>query len=353
MLKSKNLDFLKHVHKHELLDASKHIGLDEPQAETLWEKLSSRKSPSTIFNVPNVIYCLGATIICIAFLWFAARHYSNYGPTFLFCIAFMCGAIFYGLGFYLWKVKKNQFLGGLGIFCALFLVPFITYSFQDMVGWWPHEGVKQISLYGWVKGGWLVMETTTLVLALVSFYFIRFPLLTVILYLTSWYMCVDNCPMLFNSFAKHVTFGLTELREAISILFGLGVMIVGYIFDQKKLNSFAFWAYLFGLTLSWVTLTIITIDDDSNNWFTYFFLNFAMIALSPILKRKMFLVFGVMGSLGYFLFLSQAYFASSVMIPFTLTLVGLGLIAITFALQRYKIKAPRVKGGALDASVVD
>jgi len=81
---------------------------------------------------------------------------------------------FAGVGLYLWKVKRKETLGGLSLFLALSLIPLTTYSFQDVMGWWPGQFPGEYpDFFHWVRGGWAIMELVTITASLIALHFIK------------------------------------------------------------------------------------------------------------------------------------------------------------------------------------
>ena len=60
--------------------------------------------------------------------------------------------------------------------------------------------------------------------------------------------------------------------------------------------------------------------------FIYFCLNLLMIFVGAMLSRRVFAVFGALGVYGYLGYLSYSVFEDSLLFPFSLTGIGLGVI---------------------------
>ena len=46
-----------------------------------------------------------------------------------------------------------------------------------------------------------------------------------------------------------------DLVRKVSLAFGLGMVVVAYITDQRTREDFAFWLYLFGFTAVWGSIS--------------------------------------------------------------------------------------------------
>lgn len=323
------------VHKSALLAAAQKRGLSPPEAEKLWLDLSpapSTEPDSPKSKIPRVLYFLGAWVICLALAWFMGNQYSLYGVPALLSISIVYAVGFMGVGLYLWRVKQKKTLGGLGIFLSVSLVPLITYALQDLMGWWPGKFPGEYpGFFSWVSGGWAIMELATIGACLTALHFIRFPLLTVPLYVALWFMAMDIAPVF--SPVSDSDGGFLPVRIALCLLLGLVLVIKAISLDRSQKTDFAFWGHLFGVAIFWSGMTLI----DDTGWLEntlYLLVNLAMIILSPILQRKVFLVFGTIGLLTRLFWLANQYFADSAYFPFILSGMGLLVIIAGWILQR-------------------
>jgi uncharacterized membrane protein (UPF0136 family) len=172
------------------------------------------------------------------------------------------------------------------------------------------------------------MELATLAAGGVALRFVRFPFLTAPLAFTLWYMSMDLTPLLF---------GRTEFREPqqlwVSVVFGAVVLVAAYLVDRRTRDDYAFWLYLFGLASFWGGLSMM---DSGGPWsrFGYCVLNLLLIAVSTLLNRRAFAVFGSFGVAGYLSYLAFRLFKDSLFLPMALTVIGVGIIMATVAYQR-------------------
>ena len=78
-------------------------------------------------------------------------------------------------------------------------------------------------------------------------------------------------------------------------------------------------------------------DSDSElNKFIYFCINLLMIVIGATLSRRVFSVFGGLGSAGYVAHLAYEVFKDSMTFPFVLTAIGLGVIYLGIVWQRHE-----------------
>ncbi|MCH7550993.1 MAG: hypothetical protein IIA35_04740 [Proteobacteria bacterium] len=106
---------------------------------------------------------------------------------------------------------------------------------------------------------------------------------------------------------------------------------------MRTKEDFAFWGYLFGLIAFWGGLSMLKSDSEVSKFF-YFVINLALMGMSVFLRRRAFMVFGALGVLGYIGHLAYEIFADSILLPFVLTAIGVGIIYLGIQLKRHGAK---------------
>jgi hypothetical protein len=138
---------------------------------------------------------------------------------------------------------------------------------------------------------------------------------------------------LVDLFGKNQEMGWEE-KQVISIVFGGVMLLVSYLVDLRgKYDDYAFWGYLFGLMAFWGGLYSMNSDSELGK-FIYCLINIGLIFCALILRRRTFIVFGSLGLFGYFGHLAYSVFADSILFPFTLSLLGIGIIYLGVQYQR-------------------
>jgi hypothetical protein len=86
-------------------------------------------------------------------------------------------------------------------------------------------------------------------------------------------------------------------------------------------------------------------SDSELNKFIYLCINLVMIVMGAMLSRRVFAVFGGLGTAGYLGHLAYDVFKDSMLFPFVLTIIGLGVIylGIVWQLQEEEI-SNRLRG---------
>lgn len=312
------------ISKEDVVKASEAGIISTDQAETLWTHFSNIDSEKTPFTGVNVAYYFGAFVIILAMTWFATEAFANFSSFGLMIISLIYFPGFSTVGKKLYENQQTKIPGGLLLTIAVFMVPLFIFSAQHYAGvWGTEEPGNYKNYFEWIKSGWFFMELGTIITSIIFLYRFRFPFLTFPLAFTLWYLSMDLTALIFgdSSFSS-------KQRETVSMLFGLGMLIVTYFIDRRTEKDYAFWLYLFGLLAFWGGLSLMDSGSELGKFF-YFCINIGLVIISVLFRRKVFLVFGALGSFGYLGYLSWDVFGDSIMFPIILTLAGLIIIWLT------------------------
>jgi hypothetical protein len=315
--------------------ASQNI-ISSEQASTLWTRLESRHPARAKFDVANVAYYLGALIVMSALGWFMTLGWQRFGGAGIFAIALAYALVFALTGWHLWSNVELKVPGGLLVTLSVWMTPLAVYGLEAATGIWPQGAPGTFRDYHvWIKGSWALMEVATIVAGAIALRFVRFPFLTFPIAFSLWYMSMDLTPLL-----VHKTEFNWQERLWVSLVFGLVILVVAYLFDSRTEEDYSFWGYLFGLMAFWGGLSMM----DSNNQlhkFFYCLINLGLMLIAVFLARRVFLVFGGVGVFGYLAELSYTLFKDSMLFPFALSLLGLFIIFLGVQYQRNRDKVDR------------
>ena len=256
--------------------------------------------------------------------------WEAFGGSGIFLISVLYAAAFFGLGYRLWGQQGLRTPGGLLLTMAVCMTPLAVYGLQRGLDIWGFDDPGEYrSFHRWIEGGWFYMEVATIVTGLLALRFFRFPFLTAPIAFALWYISMDLTPILFEGedFAWHE-------RQLVSAWFGLAMIAGSYFIDHRTRQDFAFWGYLFGLVAFWGGLSTMDSGNELSKFF-YFLINLLLMGLSVFLQRKVFLVFGAIGTFGYIGQLAFRVFEDSMLFPFALTLVGLTVLYGGILLRRH------------------
>jgi hypothetical protein len=127
-----------------------------------------------------------------------------------------------------------------------------------------------------------------------------------------------------------------ETRRRLSVWFGAAVLAVAYLTDyRQRSGDFAFWLYLFGLLAFWGGITSSSGGSQLDKAL-YCAMNVGLLFLSVFLARRVFAVFGVIGISLYLGNLANDVFRDSLVFPFALSLIGVGVIVTGLYYHRHQ-----------------
>lgn len=314
-----------------LKDATENNLISEHQAEQLWIFLSEREKDTPSFRFTHVLYYLGGLIAIGAMSLFMTLGWERFGGWGLFFIALA----YAGAGLWLTEFFLNRsrlpIPAGITATFVVVLTPLAIYGLQSALGWWADEKVFR-EFHTHIDWRWMFMEFATLASGTIMLWRYRLPFLVMPIAVTLWYMSMDLTPFLFGD-----TDLMWGLRKFVSLWFGLIIVLLAFWVDIRTRHDkdYAFWLYLFGVIAFWVGLSMMHSDSELNK-FIYLCINLTMIAVGAMLSRRVFAVFGGLGAAGYLGHLAYDVFKDSLMFPFVLTIIGLGVIYLGIVWQRHE-----------------
>jgi len=314
-----------------LKDAAREGLITEQQAEQLWSFLSDRGKDTPSFRFTHVLYYLGGLIAIGAMSLFMTLGWERFGGWGLFFIALA----YAGAGLWLTEFFLNRsrlpIPAGITATFVVVLTPLAVYGLQAALGWWA-EGRVFREYHTHIDWRWMFMEFATLAAGAVMLWRYRLPFLVMPVAVTLWYMSMDLTPFLYGDADT-----AWELRKFVSLWFGLLMVLLAFWVDVRTRHDrdYAFWLYLFGVIAFWGGLSLMHSDSELNK-FLYLCINLLMIVAGAVLSRRVFAVFGGLGAAGYFGHLAREVFRDSILFPFVLTIIGLGVIYLGILWQRHE-----------------
>jgi len=292
------------------------------------------------FNLVTVAYYFGAMLMISACAWFLGDKWNSLGSAGILATSVIYFAVAASLG---WWLRTKGFIvgGGLLITVAVCLTPLIVYCIEDLSGFWPvlptsGDPIKYKDFYPYIRGAWILMELATMAVAFAALLIVRFGFLTAPIAFSLWFFSMDVAAWMYGDHDLD-----WNTRAWVSIIVGAPTIIIGYVLDrtlhkpgEAKSQDFAFWCYLFGLMAFWGGMTAMDSDWEMGR-FVYLVINVGLVAISLYLSRSVFLVFGAIGIFTYLGHLSYEVFKDSVLFPFIIALIGLGMIVATVLAQRF------------------
>jgi hypothetical protein len=309
--------------------------LTAAQVDPLWSALKERKADAPKFDMVHLAYYAGAIIVILAMVWFLSISWEAFGAGGVLAISGIYAFMFVLAGRHLWFEQKLLVPGGLLYTLAVCMVPLIIYAIEKLTGIWPQgdPGTYQ-NFHMLVKGSWFLMEIGTIAASLFVLRHIRFPFLTAPIAFSLWYMSMDMTPLLL---------GKTEYswdgRLIVSAIFGLAMLATAYWVDLKRKGSkdFAFWIYLFGTVAFFSGVAGLNKGGELNEFACAAVFAFMMV-VSVLVQRRVLMIFGAMGVVGYFFHLAWTVFQDTPVFPIALSGLGIAIIAAGVYMQRNRTR---------------
>lgn len=306
--------------------ASKGI-ITHEQAEKLFDFLKSQPSTGPSFDFTHVLYYMGGIIAIGAMTLFMNLGWESFGGWGIFFISLA----YAGIGFKFantFQEKGHAIPAGI---CATFVValtPLAIYGLQQAMGWWP-DGSTYREYHRYIRWHWIFLEFGTLAVGAVIAYIYRYPFLQMPIAATLWYMSMDIAAMLSGGNPDF------EFRALISLYFGLAMTLFAFWVDirSSKSGDYAFWLYLFGVMAFWGGMTSQHSEGELSK-FIYFCINLIMIGAGVVIVRRVFVIFGAIGSAIYLGHLANEVFEDSWLFPIAMTAIGLMLIYLGILWQK-------------------
>ena len=349
------------VTERDLGDAAQAGIITTAQAQALWSHLAQAQSlpavgagpaarvhaaqaahltvsPGPRFSFTHVLYYFGGLLAISAMSTFMTLAFSTLGDAglLLIALAYMAGCLKVADHF---KARGLQVPAGILATLAIIMVPLAVWALQRLLGFWPEGGSDRYADYTTrISWRWMTLEFATLGAAAVMLWRYRLPFMVMPVAVTIWYMSMDVANALMQNHGLDWQFS-----RDVSLVFGLGTCAMAMWVDVRTRMSrnpesrqdFAFWLYLFGAIMFWGGLSLRNSDSELAK-LLYALLNVGLILGGAIINRRVFTVLGALGVAGYLGYLSYRVFANSILFPFALTLLGLGVIWLGVLWQRHE-----------------
>ncbi len=330
------------------------------QAERLWARWSAAKAaphPPAIaaprFDFTHTLYHLGGLLAIGAMTLFMTLGWNLFGPW---------GVLALAVGYAVAALAVTQHLlrqglrtpAGLLATLAVCLTPLAVWALQSGLGLWPVGGPADYRDYHrFIDWRWLTLEFATLAAAVVALWRYRLPFLVMPVAVTLWYLNMDVAHLL----TQKDGFDWVFTRD-VSLVFGLATCGLAVWVDLRcrlatepeHRQDFAFWLYLFGAVMAWGGLSLRESDSELAK-LGYGLINVALVFLGAAIGRRVFTVLGALGVAGYLGYLSHRVFADSLLFPFALTLLGLGVVGLGIWWQRHEAAIHARLAGWLPAAL--
>jgi len=304
-------------------------GISQEKAEALWEQFETPDKEASVSSFSKWLFYFGAMIIISAMTWLMNLGWDWFGGGGIFLISFGYVILFSIMGAKFWKRDELKIPAGLFITIAVCMIPLSIYGLETYFDVWPQNYENEYTdFFHLIRGTWIFMELGTIFAGLIALFFFPFPFLTAPIFFAAWFLTMDIVSIVFGT---EITL---EQKEWVSLCFGLVLIYISYQIDRWNKEDYAFWGYLFGTLAFWVSLTGLLWGKGEFYFFVYFFINLVMMVFSILMRRKVLMVFGAIGSFIYFSHLAYEIFQNSILFPFVLSFIGLIIIFLGILFQK-------------------
>lgn len=318
------------ITRQQLDDAAAQGLISAGQAQALWSRLAEAAADTPSFRFGHILYYVGGMAAIGAMSLFMTLGWERLGGWGLLAIALAYAVAGIGLTEHLLRRRRLPVPAGIVATFVLALAPLAIYGLQSGLGYWA-EGRAYKEYHTHIDWRWLLMELGTLAAGAVMLWRYRLSFLVMPVAVTLWYMSMDLTPFLFGSQDTG-----WALRKTVSLAFGLMMAGLALWVDLRTRSSsqdYPFWLYLFGVLAFWGALTMMGSDGELRK-LLYLCVNLLMILAGALLSRRVFAVFGGIGAALYLWHLADTLFKDSVLFPFALTAIGLGIVWLGLLWQR-------------------
>ncbi len=299
------------------------------QATELFDFFGAQPDSSPSFDFTHLLYYIGGLIAIGAMSLFMNLGWEAFGGWGVFFISLLYSSV----GLALTNRFQSKGLAVPAGICATFavvLVPMAIYGLQQALGWWPDDTAYN-EYHRQIKWHWVYMELGTLAAALIIAKIYKYPFLIMPIAVTLWYMTMDMAVMITGERPE------MEVRSMVSMYTGLLMIGLAFWVDIRSRVSadYPFWLYIFGVIAFWGGMTSQDSDSELSK-FIYFSINLLMMGVGVLLIRRVFVVFGAIGSAFYLGHLAHTVFKDSWLFPIALSAIGLGVVYLGVLWQKHE-----------------
>lgn len=316
------------INQPKLERAMTKLGFTREQSLTVWNDLANTADTEAQFEPAHVGYFFGALLVIGAMGWFITNGWDRFAGWQLTAIAVTYATAFVIGGAQVWRKSLFRIPGGLLVTMAVCMTPLAVYGVERQLNLWPQlDPGSYTHFHPLINASWVGMEVFTVLAALVALRYFKFPFLTAPAAYALWYMSMDLTGLVYG---KAWTF---RQMCIVSVVFGVAMLLVSYALDGRSELDFSYWGYLFGLLTFTGGLSLM---ESHSEWskFGYLMIHVALVAISLLLKRKVFVVFGAIGIFGYLTNEAYTHFRNSVAFPFVISLIGIALIVLAMLYKK-------------------
>jgi len=278
------------------------------------------------FSVETFLYYFGSFVILCAMGYFMSNTISKSTFFAIFTLGSLYAAIFAGLGEYLWR-KADKLPASLLYFLFVTMITFLVMVLEKITGFFPHfsEMHKYSNFYLACRPALILLAFTAIVVGAIVLRKRKAPLLTIPVISGAYSLTYMIGPMLVGNIKEPTMINVLW----INFLFSSGLIIIAFIKDKLTEIDYSKWSYIIGTILFYPSMILLIV-----NYFKHInveviqaligFIGLLYIALSLLLQRKVFMILGVFGLVGYIFYLEFKFITNSpILLPNVILITGL------------------------------
>lgn len=309
------------IRHRDYLEAAGQAGLTADQAQALWTALRVRPAPSSRFDLPQLAWYAGSLIVLGAMLLLLDLVWNEFGDWALVGLSSLYAIGFWIAGDRQGRNHPERSVGGLLVAVAICIFGVAIAALQRALGFlaedWPHDGLDLLNNLALGPFPSTAIATAAALLALFAY---RQTVLVALTSFGTWLALL----ILAEAAAQPHGLDWEELMR-FCIVTGLVQLAIAWTVDGRGERDYAFWLYGLGLLSFWGGLTGLGSDSELAKA-GYAAINILLLLAAVWLQRRVFALAGGLGLAFYIGDLTYRVFADSILFPFVLSLIGIGLI---------------------------
>lgn len=278
------------------------------------------------FSVETFLYYFGSFIILCAMGYFMSNTITKSTFLAIFTLGSLYALIFAGLGEYLWK-KADKLPASLLYFLFVTMITFLVMVVEKITGFFPHfsEMHQYSNFYLACRPALILLAFTSIIVGVVVLQNRKAPLLTIPIISGAYSLAYMIGPMFIGNIKEPTMVNAMW----INFLFSLSLIITAFIKDKLTEIDYSKWSYIIGAILFYPSILVLV---------SYYFkhinveiiqglmglIGLLYIVSSLLLQRKVFMILGVFGFVGYIFHLEFKYITHApILLPSVILLTGL------------------------------
>jgi len=315
------------------LDAAVSLGIISAEQAGAIRALTPARAtaPLPASGAASLGYFLGALTVIVAMGWFLADRWEWLGAWGVLAVVALYAALFLYVSRRL-RDENQPIAAGVLVLLAVLLTPIAVTAINEITGWMPMRGT---SCYGedfvlWAcRGEEIVMELSTVAVALFALRRVRFPLLVTPI-------AVVSLRVLFHGADTVIGIGYGATTTGWIWVAGASLLTsAAYLTErgQPETEDYAFWLHL-AAAFSAASASVLLLGAIRE--YRHLLIPGAFVALFFALRmrRVVWQLLGLSWFAGYLAWLASDVFHDTPIFPIVLAALGVGVIIATVWLQR-------------------